>query len=116
MQCKLCGYKTRIKAWEKGDMKEFGKLVKESGISSIELYEAGSELLKDLNHIISTTPGVYGGRFMGGGFNGCCLAIIDPSKKEEIKKSVSERYLLLHPEMKKTYAVFTCETGDGIGD
>ena len=105
-----------IKAWEKGDMVKFGEIVRESGNSSINLYEAGSPLLKDLNFIINSTDGVYGGRFMGGGFNGCCLAIIDPSKKEEIKNTISTRYLTLHPEMKELFGMFDCVSGDGIGE
>ena len=105
-----------IKAWKKGDMIEFGRLVKESGESSINLYEAGSPLLRDLNHIINTTDGVYGGRFMGGGVNGCCLAIIDPTKKEAIRESIKTRYLNLHPEMSNTFGIFDCLSEDGIGD
>ena len=72
--------------------------------------------IKDLNFIINSTDGVYGGRFMGGGFNGCCLAIIDPSKKEEIKNTISTRYLTLHPEMKELFGMFDCVSGDGIGE
>ena len=105
-----------VEAWKNGDMVEFGKLIKESGESSINLYEAGSVLLKDLNRIINQTDGVYGGRFMGGGFNGCCLAVIDPSKKENVKKEITEKYLELHPEKKDSYEIFTCASSDGIGE
>ena len=105
-----------VEAWKKGDMVEFGHIVRESGNSSIELYEAGSDLLRDLNSIINSTDGVYGGRFMGGGFNGCCLAIIDPSKKESIIKTISEQYELKHPEMKSLYGIYPCMSEDGIGE
>lgn len=105
-----------IQAWKDGDMVTFGRLVKESGESSINLYEAGSVLLKDLNRIINEIDGVYGGRFMGGGFNGCCLAVIDPSKEEQIKNKISERYLALHPEKEGLYKIYTCSSSDGIGD
>lgn len=105
-----------VEAWKQGDMIEFGKMVKESGVSSIELYEAGSDLLRDLNHIINSTDGVYGGRFMGGGFNGCCLAIIDPSKKQRIIEEISTQYEEKHPEMKGLYGIYPCMSEDGVGD
>lgn len=103
-------------AWENGDIKEFGRLVTESGKSSIELYEAGSQLLIDLFNIIISTNGVYGGRFMGGGFNGACLAIIDPSLEEEIIRSIKNRYLKLHPEYKNKVGLFVCLSEDGVGE
>ncbi|MDE7100547.1 MAG: hypothetical protein K2O05_01680, partial [Anaeroplasmataceae bacterium] len=102
-------------AWLKGDIIEFGKLVTESGKSSIELYEAGSPLLVDLFNIIISTPGVYGGRFMGGGFNGACLAIIDPSYEENIIKTIKEKYCKLHPEYAEKVGLFVCTSEDGVG-
>ena len=35
---------------------------------------------------MTRTDGIYGGRFSGAGFKGCCMALIDPSFKEEIFK------------------------------
>lgn len=102
-------------AWAKGDMKEFGRIVTQSGKSSIELYEAGSPLLVDLFNIIVSTDGVYGGRFMGGGFNGACLAIIDPDYKEQIMQTVKERYIALHPEYAEKVKLFVCTSEDGVG-
>ena len=104
-----------VKAWENGNIEEFGRIVSESGKSSIELYEAGSELLIDLYNIITSTDGVYGGRFMGGGFNGACLAIINPEKQDEIIEKIKNRYLELHPEYKEKVGLFICESEDGVG-
>jgi galactokinase/galacturonokinase len=103
------------KAWTDGDIKEFGRLVNESGKSSIELYEAGSPLLIDLYNIISSTKGVYGGRFMGGGFNGACLAIIDPAYEKEVLHSIKDRYIKLHPEYAEKVKLFVCTSEDGVG-
>jgi galactokinase len=103
------------KAWTDGDIKEFGRLVNESGKSSIELYEAGSPLLIDLYNIISSTKGVYGGRFMGGGFNGACLAIIDPAYEKEVLYSIKDRYIKLHPEYAEKVKLFVCTSEDGVG-
>lgn len=105
-----------VEAWQKGDIVGFGKLVNESGKSSIELYEAGSPLLIDLYNIITETPGVYGGRFMGGGFNGACLAIIDPAYEEDIMSSIKSKYIEMHPEYAEKVKLFVCTSEDGVGE
>lgn len=102
-------------AWAKGDIIEFGKIVSESGKSSIELYEAGSPLLKDLYNIMVDAKGVYGTRFMGGGFNGACLAIIDPSCEKECIDTIRENYSKLHPEFSEKIKFFICNSEDGVG-
>lgn len=103
------------KAWANGDIKQFGAIVTQSGMSSIDLYEAGSPLLIDLFNIIISTNGVYGGRFMGGGFNGACLAIIDPDYREQIMQTVKDRYIALHPEYAEKVKLFVCTSEDGVG-
>ena len=57
--------KDGIKAWKKGDIEEFGQLMFQSRRSSIELYETGSDNLRDLQDIFENTDGIYGGRFSG---------------------------------------------------
>ncbi len=101
------------KAWKNGDLKTFGKISYESGESSINNYESGSDELITLHNIINSTPGVYGGRFSGGGFKGCCIALVDPSKTEEIKKRVTEEYLKVFPQYKDTFEINYCNTADG---
>ena len=101
--------------WENGDIEGFGKLVLESGRSSIVNYESGSPLLIDLYNIIASTKGVYGGRFLGGGFNGALLAIINPEFEDEIMTSIKERYIKLHPEYKEKVQMYLCSLEDGVG-
>ena len=60
------------------------------------------------------TKGIYGGRFSGAGFKGCCMAIIDPEYKETIEKEVTEKYLEAFPELKDTFSVHFCTTGNGV--
>ena len=103
-------------AWKSGDIEAFGKLVTESGISSIEQYEAGSELLIDLCEIMRNTDGVYGARFMGGGFNGACMAIIDPTKQDDIIDNIRNNYSLLHPEYADKAGYFICTSENGVGN
>lgn len=104
-----------VEAWRQGDLVEFGKLVTESGHSSIYNYEAGSPELKALYEIIIAQEGVYGGRFSGAGFKGCCIALIDPAYAENIEKVVTEEYCKVFPELKDKFVVCFCDTVDGVG-
>ena len=103
-----------VKAWKSGDIEEFGRVCFESGDSSINNYEAGSPELITIHEIMKETPGVYGGRFSGAGFKGCCLAIIDPKYKDEIKKQITEKYLAKFPQYKDSFGIYYCKTADGM--
>ena len=72
-------------AWRKGDLDKYGQLSFESGKSSIYNWETGSPELKTLYEIMTTTDGIYGGRFSGAGFKGCCMALIDPPSRKKSK-------------------------------
>lgn len=101
-------------AWRKGDIAEFGRLSFESGHSSIYNYETGSPELKSLYEIMTITPGIYGGRFSGAGFKGCCMALIDPAYEESIKETVTREYLKAFPHLEEKYSVHICESADGV--
>lgn len=79
------------------------------------MYEAGSPLLIDLYNIMVNTKGVYGFRFMGGGFNGACLAIIDPQYEKEVMENIKNEYSKLHPEYADKVKLFICASEDGVG-
>ncbi len=101
-------------AWRKGDIEEFGRLSFESGKSSIENWETGSPELIKLYDIMSHTIGIYGGRFSGAGFKGCCMALIDPSYEKEILEKVEREYLETFPTLKGKYSAHICHTADGV--
>lgn len=101
-------------AWRRGDIEQFGRMSSESGWSSIYNWETGSAELKALYEIMTTTEGVYGGRFSGAGFKGCCMALIDPNYEQSILETVMERYLKQFPHMRGKYSAHICETADGI--
>lgn len=101
-------------AWRRGDIEAFGKLSFESGHSSIYNYETGSPELKKLYEIMTETDGIYGGRFSGAGFKGCCMAIIDPSFKESILQRVESEYLKAFPDLRGKYSAHICHTADGV--
>ncbi len=102
-----------VTAWETGNLKLFGKLSFESCESSIHNYECGSPELIAIYDIMRTTPGIWGGRFSGAGFKGACIALIDPTKKNEIEKAMTKRYLAQFPEYEKTFQCFFVHTDDG---
>ena len=101
-------------AWRKGDLVEFGRLCFESGKSSIVNWETGSPELIKLYDIMTKTKGIYGGRFSGAGFKGCCIAIANPAKEQDILKQVEEEYLKAFPEMKGRYGIYVCESANGV--
>ena len=101
-------------AWRKGDIEEYGRLSFESGKSSIEKWETGSPELIKIYEIMRKTDGVYGGRFSGAGFKGCCMAIIDPEKADTILQKVEEEYLKEFPHLKGKYSAYVCDTADGV--
>ena len=70
--------------------------------------------MKELYEIMTRTDGIYGGRFSGAGFTGCCMALIDPGFEESIKEKVTEEYLKVFPELKGKYSVHICESADGV--
>jgi galactokinase/galacturonokinase len=104
-----------VEAWRQGDMAEFGALVFESGLSSIENYETGSPELIELYRAMREAPGVYGGRFSGAGFRGCCVALVDPTRREQAAEFVERWYLDKFPEMRGAYSCHFCGTRDGVG-
>ena len=101
-------------AWKNGDIEAFGKLSFESGHSSIYNWETGSPELKKLYEIMTETDGIYGGRFSGAGFKGCCMALIDPSFEESITEMVTREYLKAFPELEGKYSVHICASADGV--
>ena len=63
---------------------------------------------------MTETDGIYGGRFSGAGFKGCCMALIDPSFEESITEMVTREYLKAFPELEGKYSVHICASADGV--
>lgn len=101
-------------AWRRGDIEEFGRLSFESGRSSIYNWETGSPELKTLYEIMTRTDGIYGGRFSGAGFKGCCMALIDPAFEDSIKENVEREYLKAFPNLEGKYSAHICTSADGV--
>lgn len=101
-------------AWRRGDIETFGRLSFESGRSSIENWETGSPELIKLYEIMTRTEGIYGGRFSGAGFKGCCMALIDPAFESSVLAKVEREYLAAFPHLKGKYSAHVCHTADGV--
>ena len=101
-------------AWRRGDIEAYGRLSFESGWSSIHNWESGAPEQIKLYEIMRETAGIYGGRFSGAGFKGCCMALIDPAKADAIREEVERRYLDAYPEMKGKYSFHICQSADGV--
>ena len=63
---------------------------------------------------MTQTSGIYGGRFSGAGFKGCCMALVDPEKADRILAAVGERYLKEYPALEGKYMSALCESADGV--
>lgn len=103
-------------AWRHGNLAEYGRLSFESGWSSIHNWESGAPEQIRLYEIMRETSGIYGGRFSGAGFKGCCMALIDPDKVGNIQEEVERKYLSSYPEMKVKYSFHLCNSADGIAN
>ena len=101
-------------AWRQGGIEEFGRLCFASGKSSIENWETGSPELVKLYEIMTHTKGIYGGRFSGAGFKGCCMALIDPAYEEAILQAVRAEYLDAFPHLADKYSAHICHTANGV--
>ena len=101
-------------AWRNGDIETYGQLCFASGASSINNWHTGSPELVALYEIMKNTDGIYGGRFSGAGFKGCCMALIDPAYRESIAETVTRQYLNLFPQLEEKYSCHFCESADGV--
>ncbi|HSL45565.1 MAG TPA: galactokinase family protein [Anaerolineales bacterium] len=100
------------KAWREANLETFGQLMNRSCESSIRNYESGSEILIGLHELVSSTGGIYGSRFSGGGYGGCVVALAKYERAEEACAEIAKKYSAKHPDLPSK--VFVVETGYGI--
>lgn len=62
------------------------------------------------------TQGVFGARFSGAGFRGCCIALVDADYAAEAASYVRKEYAKLQPELtdkiEPDIAVLICDSSD----
>lgn len=100
--------------WQQREIAKFGQLMNESCQSSMEKYESGIQPIYDLQQIVSSAEGVYGSRFMGGGFGGCVVGFVEPANADRVAKHIEETYKQLHPEVADETAVYLARSDDGV--
>jgi galacturonokinase len=102
-----------VDAWQAGNLEQFGQLMTQSCDSSIHNYQCGAPPLATLQSLLISTPGVYGSRFSGAGFRGCCVAFVNPAAAEEIGQRVLMQYHKMIPELAAHSRVLICQSDDG---
>lgn len=102
-----------VELWRRGDLEGFGGLINQSGRSSVEKYECGNPYLRTAYEALSNCDGVYGARFSGAGFRGCCIGLAAPDAREHIAETVLTGYLKEHPDMDGEAEVYFCSSADG---
>ncbi len=75
-----------------GDFARAGALLYESHRSLRDDYEVSSAELDLAVKLASALPGVWGCRMTGAGFGGCCIALVQPERADEIAESLARRY------------------------
>ena len=103
-----------LAAWQEGRLDDFGRLMFDSCRSSIEDYECGSQAIHDLQQIVSATDGMIGSRFSGGGFGGCVIGFVHPSRAEDAVANIQFAYQKCHPEVADHAAVYFTGSTDGV--
>ena len=100
------------RAWAESNLERFGQLMNQSCASSINNYESGNKILVELHELVSSTTGIYGSRFSGGGYGGCVVALAKKDRAENACVEIAEQFSARHPELPSR--VFIAETGDGL--
>lgn len=103
-----------IKAWDYGNWSEFGKLMNQSSISTIENYDKGSPESKRLFEIAASQSGVYGAAINGGGYGGCVIALVKEDFPEMSAYEIITKYNSSYPELKEKSAAFFAESDEGL--
>lgn len=97
-------------ALKAGDLKTFGQLMNESHTSLHEDYEVTVKETDLLVQLAWLQAGVIGARMTGGGFGGCCIAIVKNDAVETFIENVGKEY---KKEIGHPAEFYIAETADG---
>jgi galactokinase len=81
-----------IDALSTGDTVRLGALMDASHASLRDDFEVSSPALDAMVELVRSLPGCLGARMTGGGFAGCCVAVVDRGSAEEVAQQVMERF------------------------
>jgi galactokinase len=85
-----------VSALESGDLVRVGELMVASHASLKLDYRVSCEELDTIVDSLVTLEGVYGARMTGGGFGGCCVALVQPARLERVCRGVGAEYTRAH--------------------
>jgi galactokinase len=94
-----------------GDLKTFGKLMRQSHESLRELYEVSCEELDIMVESAEGLPGYWGGRMTGGGFGGCTVNLVNAESAPTFAQQIATRY---HTRTKIQPDIYICSPVDGV--
>lgn len=99
-----------VEALRQGQVGHLGQMIRESHISSRDLYEISILELDILAAAAWQVPGCYGARLVGGGFGGCVAALAKESAVPEIIQSMENAF---ESEFGRRPPIFVCKAADG---
>ena len=67
----------------------------------------------DLYEILIKTEGVYGARFSGAGFRGCCVALVQQEAGPDAADYVRREYVCRYPNLAHDATTILCQSDDG---
>lgn len=102
-----------VELWEGGDLEEFGRIITESGRSSVKNYECGNRYLRTAYEVLCDSEGVIGARFSGAGFRGCSIGLLKQHPVDGLGPDILKRYLSAHPDMESKAEISFCRPADG---
>ncbi len=102
-----------VEALKNSDIAAFGKYMNASHDSLRDDYEVTCKELDFVSEMGRKIDGVLGIRMTGGGFGGCCVAIIKDDAVEGFIKTVGAAYT---EEFGHDASFYVTETGDGVGE
>jgi galactokinase len=79
-------------ALQKGELRLFGELMRQSHASLRDDYEVSCPELDAMVNIASKQPGVYGARMTGGGFGGCTINLVKKEAVSRITAQIAAEY------------------------
>ncbi len=100
-----------VRAFESGDLRVLGQLMRESHRSLRDDYEVSCKELDQLVETAAAQPGVIGARMTGGGFGGCTINVVESAAVEAFQQTVAAEYLAqtgLKPE------IYVSAASDGV--
>src|SRR5207249_10638739 len=79
-------------ALERGDLNQFGALMRQSHRSLRDDFEVSCFELDLMVELAETVDGVFGARMTGGGFGGCTINLVGTDAVKQFQRVVSEGY------------------------